>query len=34
MRALGYDGFLMGTHFMRKPDPGAALKELRGQLCA
>ena len=34
MRALGYDGFLMGTHFMRRPDPGAALKELRGQLCA
>jgi indole-3-glycerol phosphate synthase len=28
MRAVGYDGFLMGTHFMRKADPGAALKEL------
>ncbi len=34
MRTLGYDGFLMGTHFMRRDDPGAALKELRGQLCA
>jgi indole-3-glycerol phosphate synthase len=34
MRSLGYDGFLMGTHFMRKPDPGAALREMRGQLCA
>lgn len=28
MRAAGYNGFLMGTHFMRKEDPGAALKEL------
>jgi indole-3-glycerol phosphate synthase len=28
MRERGYDGFLMGTHFMKKPDPGAALREL------
>jgi indole-3-glycerol phosphate synthase len=28
MRALGYDGFLMGTHFMRHTDPGHALSEL------
>jgi indole-3-glycerol phosphate synthase len=35
MRALGYDGFLMGTHFMKKDDPGAALRELQEQLkCA
>jgi indole-3-glycerol phosphate synthase len=34
MRARGYDGFLMGTSFMRKSDPGKALQELRGQLCA
>jgi indole-3-glycerol phosphate synthase len=35
MRALGYDGFLMGTHFMRRDNPGAALGELREQLrCA
>ena len=33
MRVLGYDGFLMGTSFMREADPGAALKELKGQLC-
>lgn len=25
MRALGYDGFLMGTHFMRQTKPGDAL---------
>jgi indole-3-glycerol phosphate synthase len=23
-----YDGFLMGTHFMKRPDPGAELKDL------
>ena len=28
MRGLGYDGFLMGTHFMRQTDPGAALQGL------
>ena len=32
MREEGYDGFLMGTHFMRKPDPGAALKKLLEEL--
>lgn len=34
MRSLGYDGFLMGTHFMRKDNPGKALLELKEQLCA
>ena len=34
MRSLGYDGFLMGTHFMRKDNPGKALHELKEQLCA
>jgi indole-3-glycerol phosphate synthase len=35
MKTLGYDGFLMGTSFMKRPDPGAALKDLQGQLkCA
>jgi indole-3-glycerol phosphate synthase len=29
MRTLGYDGFLMGTTFMRQDDPGAALRDLR-----
>lgn len=28
MRGRGYDGFLMGTHFMRRPDPGQALAEM------
>ncbi|HRJ66602.1 MAG TPA: indole-3-glycerol phosphate synthase TrpC [Alphaproteobacteria bacterium] len=28
MRGLGYDGFLMGTHFMKKPSPGDALAAL------
>jgi indole-3-glycerol phosphate synthase len=32
MRAIGYDGFLMGTTFMRQTDPGAALKSLRESL--
>jgi indole-3-glycerol phosphate synthase len=35
VRSLGYDGFLMGTSFMRQKDPGAALRQLRGSLaCA
>ena len=32
MRALGYDGFLMGTSFMRHDDPGMALQSLRNNL--
>ncbi len=32
MRAIGYEGFLMGTHFMRKSDPGAALAALKAAL--
>lgn len=32
MRAIGYDGFLMGTTFMRQTDPGAALRSLRESL--
>ena len=35
MKSLGYDGFLMGSHFMRQPDPGAALSRLKKELsCA
>jgi len=35
MRGIGYNAFLMGTHFMRKEDPGAALRALREELpCA
>ena len=35
MKALGYDGFLMGTSFMRKDNPGKALGDLQEQLkCA
>lgn len=34
MRGLGYDGFLMGTHFMRQRDPGAALAALLGDCAA
>lgn len=31
LTALGYDAFLVGERLISKPDPGAALKELRGQ---
>jgi indole-3-glycerol phosphate synthase len=35
MHDLGYDGFLMGSHFMRQADPGKALQELKDTLkCA
>jgi len=35
MRARGYDGFLIGTSFMKQHDPGYALQELREKLgCA
>ncbi|HYD18591.1 MAG TPA: indole-3-glycerol phosphate synthase TrpC [Patescibacteria group bacterium] len=35
MRGRGYDGFLMGTSFMKQPQPGAALQTLQEQLkCA
>lgn len=34
MRGRGYDGFLMGTTFMREADPGKALQKLMGELCA
>lgn len=32
MRALGFDGFLMGTHFMRHENPGRALSALQEEL--
>ncbi len=31
MRGIGYDGFLMGSHFMKQPDPGQALQLLRNE---
>ncbi|MDP2206194.1 MAG: indole-3-glycerol phosphate synthase TrpC [Alphaproteobacteria bacterium] len=34
MRSLGHDGFLMGTHFMRKPAPGVALAALLSECAA
>lgn len=35
MRTCGYDGFLIGTHFMRHDNPGDALKALMEELaCA
>jgi len=33
MKEIGYDGFLMGTHFMRSGKPGEALRVLKEQ-CA
>lgn len=32
MRAIGYDGFLMGTHFMRQKNPGDALGHFIAEL--
>ena len=32
LREAGYRGFLMGEHFMRHPDPGAALKQFVTQV--
>jgi indole-3-glycerol phosphate synthase len=35
MRGLGYDGFLMGTAFMKQNSPGAALATLKKEFsCA
>ncbi len=34
LKALGYDGFLMGESFMKQPDPGAALAGFLNQLSA
>ena len=31
LTALGYDAFLVGERLISQPDPGTALKELRGQ---
>ncbi len=30
LRAAGFDAFLIGTHLMQAPDPGAALGALLG----
>ena len=32
LRALGYQGFLIGETFMKEPDPGLALKNFIAQL--
>ena len=32
LRGIGYRGFLMGEHFMRTDDPGAALAQFIAQL--
>jgi indole-3-glycerol phosphate synthase len=31
LAAVGYDAFLVGERLIARPDPGAALTELRGQ---
>lgn len=33
LRQCGYRGFLMGEHFMKQPDPGAALGQFIASLC-